>query len=65
MLIDNALDFVKATVFDDEEYIKTNIIRSANFVKNTCYKDNIIIVLHSAANNKLKASLLELINYSE
>ena len=65
MLIDNALDFVKATVFDDEEYIKTNIIRSANFVKSTCYKDNIIIVLHSAANNKLKASLLELINYSE
>ena len=65
MFIDNAPDFVKTTLYDDEEYIKANILRNTNFVKSTCYKDKIIIVLHSIVNNNLNASLLELINHSE
>ena len=65
MFIDNAPDFVKTTLYDDEEYIKANILRNTNFVKSTSYKDKIIIVLHSVVNNNFKTSLLELINYSE
>ena len=65
MVIDNTPDFVKIIVYDDEEYIKANILRNTNFVKSTCYKNDIIIVLHSVVNNNLKVSLLELINYSE
>ena len=65
MFIDNVPDFVKTNVFDEEEYIRANILRNTNFVKSICYKDEITIVLHSVVNNKLKASLLELTNYSE
>ena len=65
MVIDNTPDFVKIIVYDDEEYIKANILRNTNFVKSACYKNDIIIVLYSVANNNLKVSLLELINYSE
>ena len=43
MFIDNALDFVKTNVYD-EEYIRANILKNTNFVKSTCYKDEIIIV---------------------
>ena len=63
MFIDKAPDFVKTNIYDDEEYVKANILRNTNFNKNSCYKDNIIIVLHSVINNNLKASLLELIKY--
>ena len=61
MFIDNAPDFVKTTVYGDEEYIEANILRNTNFVKSTCYKEKIIIVLHSIVNNNLNTSLLELI----
>ena len=44
--IDNAPDFVKTNVCDDEEYIRASILRNTNFFKSTCYKDEIIIVLH-------------------
>ena len=60
---DNAPDFVKTTVYDDEECIKANILRNTNFFKSTCNKDKIIIVLHSVVNKNLK-TLLELINYN-
>ena len=62
--INNAPDFVQNNLFD-EEYIRANILRNTNFVKSDCYKDELIIILHSAVNNNLKASLLELINYTE
>ena len=65
MFIHNAPDFVKTIVYDDEEYIKANILINTNFVKNTCYKAEIIIVLHSDINSNFKASLLELINCSK
>ena len=63
MFIDKATDFLKTIIYDDEEYLKANILRNTNFNKNSYYKDNIIIVLHSVINNNLKASLLELIKY--
>ena len=65
MFIDNAHDFVKTAVYDDEEYIEANILRNTNFAKSICYKDRIIIALHSVVNNNLETSLLELINYGE
>ena len=63
MFIDKAPDFLKTIIYDDEEYLQANILRNTNFNKNSYYKDNIIIVLHSVINNNLKASLLELIKY--
>ena len=44
--------------------MRANILRNTNFVKSDCFKDELIIILHSAVNNNLKA-LLELINYTE
>ena len=60
--INNAPDFVQNKLFH-KEYVKINILRNTDFVKNNCHKDEIIIVLHSVVSNNLKASLLELIEY--
>ena len=57
--INNAPNFVQNNLFD-EQYIRANILRNKSFVKSNC-----LIVLHSVVNNNLKASLLELINYTE
>ena len=57
--INNGPNFVKTNVIDDEECIKANILGNTNCVKSNCYKDELIIVLHSVINNNLKASLLE------
>ena len=40
-----------------------NTLKNTNFVKSNCYKDELIIVLHSVINNNLKASLSELRKY--
>ena len=60
--IDNAPNFVKYTL-GDEEYIKAVVLKNTRFVKSNCYKDNLIIVLHSVVNNILHSSLLELRKY--
>ena len=62
--IKNAPDSVQNNLYD-EEYIRANLLRNANFVESNCHKDEVIIVLHSVINNNLKASLLELVNYCE
>ena len=62
--IKNAPDFVQNNLYD-EEYIRANLLRNANFVESNCHKDEVIIVLHSVINNNPKASLLELVNYCE
>ena len=64
IVIKNAPDFVQNNLYD-EEYIRANLLRNANFVESNCHKDEVIIVLHSVINNNLKASLLELVNYCE
>ena len=60
--IKNAPDFVQNNLYD-EQYIMANTLKNTNFVKSNCYKDELIIVLHSVVNNNLKTSLIELINY--
>ena len=61
--INNAPNFVQNTLDDNSEYIEANVLENTNFVKSNCYKDELIIVLHSVINNNLKASLSELRNY--
>ena len=61
--INNAPNFVQNTLDDNSEYIEANVLENTNFVKSNCYKDELMIVLHSAINNNLKASLSELRKY--
>ena len=61
--INNALNFVQNTLDDQREYIEADVLVNTNFVKSNCYKDELIIVLHSVINNNLKASLSELRKY--
>ena len=37
-----------------------NTLKNTNFVKSNCYKDELIIVLHSVVNNNLKTLLQEI-----
>ena len=60
--INNAPNFVKYTL-GEEEYIKAVVLKNTSFVKSNCYKDNLIIVLHSVVNNILHSSLLKLRKY--
>ena len=60
--INNAPNFIKYTL-GDEEYIEAVALKNTTFVKSNCYKDKLIIVLHSVVNNILNASLLELRKY--
>ena len=61
--INNAPNFVKNTLDDNSEFIDADILEITNFIKSNCYKDELIIVLHSIVINNVKASLLEVINY--
>ena len=61
--INNAPNFVQNTLDDNSEYIEANVLENTNFVKSNCYKDELMIVLQSAINNNLKASLSELRKY--
>ena len=61
--INNAPNFVQNTLDDNSEYIEANVLENTNFVKSNCYKDEFMIVLHSAINNNFKASLSELRKY--
>ena len=56
--INHAPNFVKNTLDDNSEFIEIT-----NFIKSNCYKNKLIIVLHSIVINNLKASLLEVIKY--
>ena len=61
--INNAPNFVQNTLDENSEYIEANVLENTNFVKSNCYKDELIIVLHSVINNNLKVSLSELGKY--
>ena len=43
--------------------IETDVLRNTSFVKSNCYKNKLIIALHSVINNILNASLLQLRKY--
>ena len=60
MFIDNASDFIWTTLYDDEKYIEADVLENTNFNKRNCYKDELIIVLHSVVNNNLKTLLEEI-----
>ena len=61
--INNATNFVKNTLDDNSEFIDADVLEITNFIKSNCYKNELIIVLHSIVINNLKASLLEVIKY--
>ena len=58
--INNAPNFIQNTLDHNSEYIEVDVLKNTNFLKSNCYKDKVIIVLHSVVKNNLKASLLEL-----
>ena len=61
--INNAPNFVKNTLDDNSEFTDADVLENTNFIKSNCYKDELIIVLHSAVNDNLQAPLLEVIRY--
>ena len=61
--IDDASNFVKNTLVDNIKYTEADILKNTNFIKSSCLKDKIIIVLDSVFNDILIASLLEIRKY--
>ena len=61
--IDDASNFVKNTLVDNIKYIEADILKNTNFIKSSCLKDKITIVLDSVFNDILIASLLEIRKY--
>ena len=45
--INNAEDFVKYTLDDNSKFIKADVSKNTNFVKDHCCQDKFIIVLDS------------------
>ena len=55
----NAKDLVKNTIDDDaDEFIMVDVHKNTSFVEGN-YRDKIVIVLHSAIDNYLKTSLIQ------
>ena len=44
--INNAPNFVQNTLYDNSKHNEANVLENTNLVKNNCYKDELIIVLH-------------------
>ena len=51
MFINNAIDFIQATL-DDDEFIVADVLRNTVFT-NDIYDDRLAIVFHSAINDYL------------
>ena len=60
MFINNAPDFVQATLDDDDEFIVANVLRNTVFT-NDIYDDQLVIVLHSVINDCLQASVMQVV----
>ena len=56
--INNAKDFVKNTIDDDDEFIMVDVHKNTSFVEGN-YRDKLVIVLHSVIDNYLKTSLIQ------
>ena len=56
--INNAKDFVKNTIDDDDEFIMVDAHKNTSFVEGN-YRDKLVIVLHSVIDNYLKTSLIQ------
>ena len=57
--INNAKDFVKNTIDDDDEFIMVDVHKNTSFVEGN-YRDKLVIVLYSVIGNYLKTSLIQL-----
>ena len=56
--INNAKDFVKNTIDDDDEFIMVDVHKNTSFVEGN-YRNKLVIVLHSVIDNYLEASLVQ------
>ena len=56
--INNAKDFVKNNIDDDDEFIMVDAHKNTSFVEGN-YRDKLVIVLHSVIDNYLKTSLIQ------
>ena len=56
--INNAKDFVKNTITNNDEFIRVDIHKKTSVVKDT-YECELVIVLHSVIDNHIKVSLVQ------
>ena len=56
--INNAKDFVKNTIDDDDEFIMVDVHKNTSFVEGN-YRDKLVIVLHSVIDNFLETSVIQ------
>ena len=56
MFINNAFDFVQASL-DDDEFIVADVLRNTVFT-NDIYDDRLVILLHSVINDCLQAFVM-------
>ena len=56
--INNAKDFVKNTIDDDDEFIMVDVHKNTSFVEGN-YRNKLVIVLHSVVDNYLKTPLIQ------
>ena len=57
--INNATDFVQATL-DDDEFIVADVLRNT-VITNDIYDDRLVIVFHSVINDCLQASVMQVV----
>ena len=60
MFINNTLDFVQATLDDDDEFIMADILRNTVFT-NDIYDDQLVLVWHSVINDCLQVSVMQVV----
>ena len=59
MFINNAFDFVQASL-DDDEFIVVDVLRNTVFT-NDIYDDRLVILLHSVINDCLQAFVMQVV----
>ena len=59
MFINNAFDFVQASL-DDDEFIVADVLRNTVFT-NDIYDDRLVILLHSVINDCLQAFVMQVV----
>ena len=59
MFINNAFDFVQASL-DDDEFIVADVLRNTVFT-NDIYDDRLVILLHSVINDCLQAFVMPVV----
>ena len=60
MFINNTLDFVQATLDDDDEFIMADILRNTVFT-NDIYDDQLVLVWHSVIDDCLQVSVMQVV----